>query len=291
MYNPNDPFGAGDDISAQRAKEAKENARAASYAEAGVSPQDYARKFPQNQAMGNPDGATPYERLLGKAPPGIQSMLGMPPPMSEFVKDPRDNTEAGEAAYKQHLGDYQKTVQDWAKTQPGYQPPAGQAAQPTQNVTDPLGAQPAQPATAPTPFRNDKGVEISSTYAAAYPGAASAMGYKAPTGATPATAAPGQPQISSTYAAAYPGTAAAMGYAAPSGTTPATTAPAQPPALGAAPGQAPQPTPTMTAAPLAPRPPTAAGRSIMAGTYGAGANNSYGMGSGWDQEKYDQPLG
>jgi hypothetical protein len=251
MYNPNDPLGDGSDISALRSKERKDNAKYAAYVnDAGMSPQDYARKFPQNP------GENQYSNILKGAPENIQSALGMPPPMTEFVKDPRDNDEAAADAYKQYVGDYQKTVQDWAKTQPGYQPPAGQAAQPTQNVADPLGAQPVQPAAAPTPFKNDKGVEISSTYAAAYPGAASAMGY-----------------------------------AAPSGTTPATTAPAQPPALGAAPGQAPQPAPTMAAAPLAPKPPTAAGRSIMAGTYGAGANNSYGMGSGWDQEKYNRPLG
>lgn len=247
MYNPNDPLGDGSDLSAQRAKEAKENARAASYADAGVSPQDYARKFPQNP------GESQYSNILKGAPENIRSALGVPSPIAEFVKDPRDNTETAANAEKAY---YQSALQERAKTLPGYQPPAGQ---PTQNVADPLGAQPAQPAAAPTPFKNDKGVEISST-----------------------------------YAAAYPGTAAAMGYTAPSGTTPATTAPMQPSALGAAPGQAPQLAPGTTPAPttpLAPKPPTAAGRSIMAGTYERGPNNSYGMGSGWDQEKYNRPLG
>ena len=247
MYNPNDPLDDGSDLRAQRAKEAKENARAASYGEAGMSPQDYARKFPQNP------GESQYGDILKNAPLGIQSALGIPSPIAEFVKDPRDNTADAEAAERDY---YQNALQERAKALPGYQQPAGQ---PTQNIADPLGAQPAQPAAAPTPFKNDRGVEISSTYAAAYPGAASAMGY-----------------------------------AAPSGTTPATTAPVQAPALGAAPGQAPQPAPGTTpapTAPLAPKPPTVAGRSITAGTYERGPNNSYGMGSGWNQEKYDRPLG
>jgi hypothetical protein len=260
MARYDDPFGPTRDdiIASQNAAE-----RAKIRGEAGVTDLAYRMQNPQRAELEDNQAAASYAKLQNSGPynaalrgahENIQGALGKPPPMTEFVKDPRDNTEAGEEAYKQHIGDYQKTVQDWSKTQPGYQPPAGQAAQPTQNIADPLGAQPAT--TAPTPFKNDRGVEISST-----------------------------------YAAAYPGTASAMGYAAPSGTTPATTAPTQPPAPGAAPGQAPQPAPTSAAAPLAPKPPTTAGRSIMAGTYGAGANNSYGMGSGWDQEKYDRPLG